>query len=88
MDFYSYENMVYQIFSVYTIESESYYIKTDFENVEEKQEWINTMISRNTTGQAIGANVNDKILTLSTCLNDNGGRIVVQAKLIKVQKRQ
>lgn len=82
------ENMVYQIFSVYTIESESYYIKTSFESLEEKQEWINTMVSRNTTGQAVGASVNDKILTLSTCLNDNGGRIVVQAKLIKVQKRQ
>lgn len=82
------ENMVYQIFSVYTIESESYYIQTSFETTEEKQQWINTMKKRNITEQNTDVSVNDKILTLSTCLNDNGGRIVVQAKLIKIQKRQ
>ena len=82
------ENMVYQIFSIYTIESESYYIKTSFATSEEKGEWIDVMKSRNITGQNTNISVDDKILTLSTCLNDNGGRIVVQAKLIKVQKRQ
>lgn len=82
------ENMVYQIFSIYTIESESYYIKTSFAKSEEKEKWVNTMKSRNITGQNTDVSVDDKILTLSTCLNDNGGRIVVQAKLIKVQKRQ
>ena len=30
----------------------------------------------------------DKIITLSTCLNNDGGRIVVHAKLIKQQTRK
>ena len=82
------ENLVYQIFSIYTIDKESYYIKSSFSSTKEKQDWIKTMKSRNITNQYTPVDENDKILTLSTCLNNNGGRIVVQAKLIKVQKRQ
>lgn len=82
------ENLVYQIFSIYTINKESYYIKSNFSSTKEKQDWIKTMKSRNITNQDTPVDENDKILTLSTCLNNNGGRIVVQAKLIKVQKRQ
>lgn len=82
------ENLVYQIFSIYTINKESYYIKSSFSSTKEKQDWIKTMKSRNITNQDTPVDENDKILTLSTCLNNNGGRIVVQAKLIKVQKRQ
>jgi len=77
-------NYVYQIFSIYTIEAESYYIKTKFANQEEKQTWIDTMIERNTASNIeTTLDTNDKILTLSTCYNDDGIRIVVQAKLIK-----
>lgn len=77
-------NYVYQIFSIYTIESESYYITTDFNSIEEKQTWIDTMVSRNTASNITATvNTNDKFLTLSTCYNDDGIRIVVQAKLIK-----
>lgn len=80
-------NYVYQIFSIYTIEAESYYIQTSFPTAEEKQTWIDTMISRN-TAKKIQTTVNsdDKILTLSTCYNDDGIRIVVQAKLIKTSQ--
>lgn len=76
-------DMVYQIFSIYTIESEGYYIKTSFSSSEEKEKWLTEMKKRNTTPQDTAVLPTDKILTLSTCLNDNGGRIVVQAKLIK-----
>ncbi|MBE6147911.1 MAG: class B sortase [Firmicutes bacterium] len=77
-------NYVYQIFSIYTIQSENYYITTDFRTLEEKQIWLDTMVSRNTAANITASvNVNDKILTLSTCYNDDGIRIVVQAKLIK-----
>ena len=81
------KNMLFQIFSIYTINSESYYIKTDFKNSGEKQKWINTMLERNTANIQTEVTTDDKILTLSTCQNNNGGRIVVQAKLIKVQNR-
>ncbi len=82
------ENMMFQIFSIYTVKSESYYIKTNFNNDNEKQEWINTMLERNITNKETEVSVDDKFLTLSTCLNNSGDRVVVQAKLIKIQKRQ
>lgn len=82
------ENMMFQIFSIYTIKSESYYIQTSFSTEAKKQAWINTMVERNISPKTAEVTTNDKILTLSTCLNDSGGRIVVQAKLIKKQKRQ
>lgn len=81
------ENMIFQIFSIYTIKSESYYINTLFNNKNEKSKWLDTMIKRNTSVINTSVDTNDKILTLSTCLDDNGGRVVVQAKLIKTQKR-
>lgn len=81
------ENMIFQIFSIYTIKSESYYINTLFNKKNEKSKWLDTMIQRNTSAINTSVDTNDKILTLSTCLDDNGGRVVVQAKLIKTQKR-
>jgi len=81
-------NYVYQIFSIYTIESETYYIKTKFSDETSKSEWIGTMNQRNTSIINSPANINDKIITLSTCLNDNGGRVVVHAKLIKQQYKE
>ncbi len=81
------ENMVFQIFSIYTIKSESYYISTSFDNEKDKSKWLDTMIQRNTSSINTSVDTNDKILTLSTCLDNNGGRVVVQAKLIKTQKR-
>ena len=81
------ENLVFQIFSIYTIASENYYIETDFSSSADKEKWLNTMKERNTTSFNTSVNTNDKILTLSTCQNNNGGRIVVQAKLIKRQSR-
>ena len=81
------ENMIFQIFSIYTIKSESYYITTDFKNNEEKANWLKTMQKRNIAPINTEVNINDKILTLSTCQNNLGGRLVIQAKLIKKQDR-
>ena len=80
-------NYVYQIFSIYTIEAESYYIMTTFETDEAKQAWIDTMKKRNTAPVDTEVTVEDSILTLSTCKDNNGQRIVVQAKLIKRNER-
>lgn len=81
------ENMIFQIFSIYTIKSESYYITTDFPNNKEKANWLKTMQKRNIAPINTKVNINDKILTLSTCQNNLGGRLVIQAKLIKIQNR-
>ena len=82
------KNSVYQIFSIYTIKAESYYIKTDFYNEKEKETWIEEMNNRNISLMHSPANMNDKIITLSTCLNNNDERIVVHAKLIKLQNKE
>ena len=79
--------MMFQIFSIYTIKSELYYIETDFPTEESKKNWIDTMVSRNIGIKKTHVSYDDKILTLSTCENAYGGRIVVQAKLIKRQAK-
>ena len=45
------------------------------------------MKERNITPINTNININDKVITLSTCQNNNGGRIVVQGKLIKQQPK-
>ena len=81
-------NYVYQIFSIYTIEAETYYIQTKFDNDARREKWINEMNRRNTSIIQSPANINDKIITLSTCLNNDNGRVVVHAKLIKQQTKE
>lgn len=81
-------NYVYQIFSIYTIKSETYYIQTKFSDENRKNIWITEMNNRNTSIINSPANKNDKIITLSTCLNDHGMRVVVHAKLIKQQNKE
>ena len=81
-------NYVYQIFSIYTIESETYYITPSFAELDSKNKWLNTMKERNMSTINTEINQYDKIITLSTCLNNDGGRIVVHAKLIKQQTRK
>ncbi len=82
------ENMIFQIFSIYTTQKESYYITPNFTSNSKKQLWLDTMAERNIAPINTKVNINDKILTLSTCKNNQGGRIVVQAKLIKKQKNK
>ena len=82
------ENLLFQIFSIYTIKSENYYITPYFRDSEEKRVWILTMQKRNVAPISTTVDVNDKVLTLSTCQNNRGGRIVVHAKLIKREKRK
>ena len=81
------KNTLWQIVSIYTIPSESYYLTHTFENDESYQKFLDTMLSRSIYDFQTDLNTSDKLLTLSTCLDFNGNRIVVQAKLIKEQKR-
>ncbi len=80
-------NTMWQIFAIYKIEAESYYITTDFGSNESYQSFIDTMVSRSIYDFGIDVTTDDKLLTLSTCYNDNGIRLVVQAKLVKIQER-
>lgn len=80
------DNSLWQIFSVYTIYKESYYITTKF-NDESFNKFIKTIKDRSIHNFNTSINNNDKIITLSTCLDDFGNRIVVHAKLIKKETK-
>ena len=80
-------NTMWQIFSVYKIEAESYYITTDFSNSDSFGEFVKTMEERSIYDFGVDVSSDDKLLTLSTCFNDKGIRLVVQAKLVKIQER-
>ena len=81
------ENTMWQVFSVYTIEKESYYITTNFSTTESYDEFLKTMKKRSNVNFTATPNTNDKILTLSTCKDNFGSRVVMQAKLIKREVR-
>lgn len=74
--------LVFKIFSVYTIEKEGYYIKTYFSNREVYKKFLKTIEKRSIYDFGVNIKTSDKILTLSTCKNNFGKRIVVHAKLI------
>lgn len=76
------EYQTYQVFSVYQIEAESYYIKTDFKN-DEFSKFIETLIKRSKKKFDVKVSNEDTILTLSTCANNNKYRVVLHAKKVK-----
>ena len=73
-------NYIYKVFSIYKIESEDYYIKTDFSTDNEYQKFLNIIKERSIKNFVVKVNVSDKILTLSTCANNNKYRVVLHAK--------
>ena len=82
------ENTMWQVFSVYKIDLESYYLQVDFDNDSQYLEFLNTLKSRSKYDFNVSLNENDKIITLSTCSDAAGtGRIVLHAKLIKKETR-
>lgn len=81
------KNMLWQIVSIYTIPAESYYLTHTFENDASYQKFLDTILERSMNNFNVSLDANDHILTLSTCLDNNGNRIVVHAKLVKVEER-
>ena len=81
-----YNNELWQVFSTYTIEPESYYITTNFLSDDEFLNFISVIKSRSVYDYNIDVGASDKILTLSSCY-DNTKRMVLHAKLISIQER-
>lgn len=77
-----YGRFVYQIFSNYYIEPEVYYLQNNFSSNAAYQEFLDTLKGRSIYDYGVDLGVNDRIITLSTCTEDNTGRKVVHAKLI------
>ena len=76
------EKAEYQVFSVYRIENEDYYITTNFGTDNEFQKFIDKIKSRSLKDFEIDVTTNDNILTLSTCADNNKYRVVLHAKKI------
>ncbi len=76
-------NYTYQVFSVYVIKAEDYYINTIFKNKTEFNKFVNKIKSRSKYNFNVKVDGNDKILTLSSCYDNNDRRVVLHAKLIK-----
>lgn len=81
-----YANTVWEVFSVYTIEPESYYLQTEFHSDEEFQAFYQELKNRSVADFNIDLNISDKILTLSSCYNDKL-RVVLHAKLISIKEK-
>lgn len=75
------DNSIYEVFSVYQVADEDYYITTDFKD-NEFNDFIKTIKSRSKFDFGVDVNENDNILTLSTCANNNKYRVVLHAKKI------
>lgn len=73
--------LLFEVFSSYTIEPESYYITSEFSGDEEFSTFIDTIKSRSFYDYNTSVSIDDKILTLSSCY-DNKKRMVLHAKLI------
>lgn len=80
-------NTIWKIFSIYTIKPEVYYLKTYFESPEEHQIFLDVLKGRSIHNFNEDVTPNDKILTLSTCSDDGTKRVVIHAKMVKVEYR-
>ena len=73
---------VYEVFSVYTIKAESYYLQTDFSNDASYLEFLNTLKSRSVHDFGVNLDSDDQIITLSTCDASGKSRVILHAKKI------
>lgn len=76
------ETQVYEVFSVYQIEKEDYYIQTEFSDDNNFEQFVNTIKKRSIKEFNTDVSKDDNILTLSTCANNNKYRVVLHAKKI------
>lgn len=80
------ENTLWQVFSVYHIETTNDYIQTAFATDTEYQTFLDMLKNRSAVEFDTTVNATDKILTLSTCYNKTD-KVVMHAKLIKREAR-
>ena len=77
----------YEIFSVYYSDPNSYYLQTKFSSPASKLNFFNNLKVKSKVKLPATVSENDKIITLSTCTDDNKGRKVVHAKLVSISNR-
>ena len=80
------ENTLWQVFSVYRIPTTSDYLQIDFNTNNDFINFANMLKERSQHDFGTTLSENDKILTLSTCYN-NDDKVVLHARLIKRESR-
>lgn len=80
------QNTLWQVFSVYVINTTSDYLKVSFNDNIEFEIFAKMLINRSEYNFKTKINKDDKIVTLSTCYN-NTKKVVMHAKLIKIEKK-
>ena len=74
------ENCKYQVFSVYQIETEEYYLQTNILNF---KEFVEKIKGRSKKDFNVDIKETDSILTLSTCADNTKYRVVLHAVKVK-----
>lgn len=81
-----YDSYEAEIFAVYNTLTDFNYIQTDFTNEAEYEQLLTNIHDTSKYDTDIEVSPTDRIITLSTCdyeLDENEGRLVIQAKLVK-----
>ena len=74
----------YEIFSVYSTDTDFYYIDTEFSSMKEYGDFLDDLKDHSRYDTEVEISSADSILTLSTCdYSRENGRFVVQAKLVE-----
>ena len=73
---------IYEVFSIYYSDPNSYYLQVNFDNDEVYLTFLNNLKEKSNMSVASELRADDRIITLSTCTDDNKGRKVVHAKLV------
>lgn len=76
----------YEVFSIYYSEPENYYLQINLEG-DEYLKFLDELKYRSMFNFNKELSIDDKIITLSTCTDDNKGRRVVHAKLVEKVNR-
>lgn len=82
-----YENTLWQVFSVYRIPTTNDYIQVEFSSDEEYLNLLTKLKTRSIHNFKTEISSTDRILTLSTCYNDED-KVVIHAKLIKKEAKE
>ncbi|MCI8575867.1 MAG: class B sortase [Bacilli bacterium] len=81
------ENTLWQVFSAYKIPTTNDYIRINFKHIENYQTFLTTIKERSNYDFKTPVTNTDRILTLSTCYDDQE-KVVVHAKLIKKETKE
>ena len=83
LDTQKHGTLKFKIFSAYKVDYTTDYLVTNFTTDREKKDFIDLIRGRSSIKSGVQVNLNDKILTLSTCTGNSNRRLVVHAVLLK-----